>query len=60
MIKLTEEDRLKERNAGKSEGKIEGKIEAAINLLKLGISEDIIMKATGVSKEKMNDLLKTV
>ncbi len=37
----------------KEEGKIEGKIEDAKNLLKLGVSIDIIIKAIGLSEEEI-------
>jgi len=43
---------------GKTEGKVEGKIEDATNLLKLGVSIDIIIKATGLSEEKIIQIKK--
>jgi len=48
------------KEEGKIEGKIEGKaersIEVAINLIKQGISSDIVAKATGLSKEEIEKL----
>ncbi|CAA6806764.1 MAG: Unknown protein, partial [uncultured Aureispira sp.] len=38
------------------EGIIEGKIEVAKNLKKQGFSTDIINKATGLSKEEIENL----
>jgi predicted transposase/invertase (TIGR01784 family) len=35
------------------EGRLEGKIEDAKNLLNLGVSVDIIIKATGLSEEEV-------
>jgi len=43
---------------GKTEGKTEGKIEDATNLLKLGVSIDIITKATGLCEEKVTQIKK--
>jgi predicted transposase/invertase (TIGR01784 family) len=34
-------------------GKIEGKIEAAKNLINLGVSMEIVIKSTGLSKEDL-------
>jgi predicted transposase/invertase (TIGR01784 family) len=39
---------------GKMEGKIKGKIEAAISFKKLGVSIDIIIQATGLTKEEID------
>ena len=38
------------------EGKIEGKIEVAKNLLKNGVSMDVIMKSTGLTEKEIKDL----
>lgn len=45
--KIKEEGKLE----GKAEGKLEAKLEDAKNFLKLGVSVDIIVKATGLSKK---------
>ena len=45
---------------GKLEGKLKGKLETAENLLKLGVEEDIILKATGLSKEDIEELRKKI
>ena len=41
---------------GKIEGKMEGKIEVAKNLLKNGVSIDIIMKTTGLTEKEITDM----
>ena len=41
---------------GKIEGKIEEKIEIATNLLKAGVSIEIVINATGLSKEQIEKL----
>ena len=46
------------KRIGKEEGKREGKLETAENLLRLGIAVDIIQKATGLSKEDIEELKK--
>ena len=46
-----EEGREEGRKEGISKGIIQGKIEDAINLSKLGVAIDIIIKATGLSEE---------
>lgn len=43
-------------DTAKEEGKIEGKIEVALNLLKNGISVDIIAKSTGLSDDDIKKL----
>jgi len=42
---------------GLEQGRKEEKIETAKNLLKNGISLEIIMKSTGLSEEELNSLL---
>ncbi|GIN86150.1 hypothetical protein J6TS2_25360 [Heyndrickxia sporothermodurans] len=49
-----EEGRLE----GKKEGKVEGKKETALKLLEMGISMDVIEKATGLEKEEIEKLNK--
>ncbi len=46
------------RGDGIEEGKIEGKIEMARNLLKEGVDIQIIMRTSGLSKEKIEKLAK--
>ncbi len=41
---------------GKTEGKIEGKIEVAKNLLKCGLSVDLIAQSTGLTIEQIGKL----
>ncbi len=41
---------------GKAEGKAERNVEIATNLLKSGVSIDIIMESTGLSKEEIEHL----
>ena len=43
---------------GKAEGKIEEKLEIAKNMLKDGMNLEIVMKYTGLSKEKIENLAK--
>ncbi len=44
------------KEEGKMEGKMEGKIEVAKNLLKNGVSIDIIMKTTGLTEKEITDM----
>ena len=41
---------------GRKEGKTEGKIETARNLKQLGVSIDVIVQATGLSEEEVQQL----
>jgi len=43
-------------DTAKEEGKIEGKIEVAKNLIKSGVSIDIIIKTTGLTEKEIKDL----
>jgi len=43
-------------DTARDEGKIEGKIEVAKNLLKNGVSIDLIIKSTGLSEKEIKDL----
>jgi predicted transposase/invertase (TIGR01784 family) len=43
---------------GKTEGKIEGKIEDALSFHRLGVSAQIISKATGLSMERLEEIFK--
>ena len=45
---------------GKMEGKMEGKIETAKNLLRNGVSVDVISRSTGLSIQDLQKLLSTV
>ena len=46
-------------DTARDEGKIEGKIEVAKNLLKNGVSIDLIVKTTGLSEKEIKDLIIT-
>jgi predicted transposase/invertase (TIGR01784 family) len=46
----------KAREEGKIEGKAEGKIEVAKNLLKIGVSVDIIASSTGLTATQIEKL----
>ncbi len=48
------------KTEGKTEGKIEGKTEVAKNLLKNGVSMEIIIASTGLSKEEIENLKKEI
>jgi predicted transposase/invertase (TIGR01784 family) len=54
------EGKLEGRLEGKLEGKVEGKRETARNLLQLGVSIDIIIKATGLSEQEIVNLRKEI
>ena len=41
---------------GKAEGRVEGKVEVALNLIAAGVSMDIIMQATGLSRIEIENL----
>ena len=43
-------------DTARDEGKIEGKIEVAKNLLKNGVSMDLIIKSTGLTEKEIKDL----
>lgn len=55
---------LEGKAEGKAEGKIEGKIEAAnqiaLNMLRSGISPDLIAQFTGLSLEQIQKLQETL
>lgn len=51
-------DQMTRMKSAEERGKIEGKIEDATNLLKLGVSIDIITKATGLSEDKVTQIKK--
>lgn len=59
MTYVTSWERIAKRE-GKIEGKREGKLETAKELLKNGVSIDIISRATGFSREKIEGLVMTV
>ena len=42
---------------GRTEGIAEGKIETARNMLKNGLSADLITKCTGISAQQISELL---
>ena len=63
---MTLEMMLKERHddgiaigkkKGRTEGITEGKIETARNMLKNGLSADLITKCTGISAQQISELL---
>jgi predicted transposase YdaD len=45
---------------GKIEGKMESKIESATNLLKLGISIDVVIKAIGLPEKDVMEIAKSL
>ena len=45
------------RAEGRTEGIAEGKIETARNMLKNGLSADLITKCTGISAQQISELL---
>jgi len=53
-----EMDRISDINYAKEEGKNEGKMETAKKLLEQGISKEIIIKATGLTEEEIENLTK--
>jgi predicted transposase YdaD len=52
------EGRAEGKVEGKAEGKVEGRAEVAIQLLKLGISLEDIIKSTGFTSEEIYHLQK--
>ena len=48
------------RIEGRLEGRLEGQVEVAENLLKLGVSEDIIVQSTKLSIETIRELKKKI
>ena len=59
---MTWEMMLKERHddgiaIGEKRGRAEGKIETARNMLKNGLSADLITKCTGISAQQISELL---
>ena len=48
---------MKLKQEGRDEGIIEGKIEAAVNMFKDGLPMDKIIKYTGVTKNKLDEIL---
>ncbi|MBQ9243620.1 MAG: hypothetical protein IJ165_10450 [Proteobacteria bacterium] len=59
-IEGRKEGKIEGRKEGKIEGRKEGKIETASNLLKLGISPELIAQATGLSATEIDDLRKAM
>ena len=53
-----EMDRISDINYAKEEGRKEEKIETAKKLLEQGVSKEIIIKATGLTEEKVENLAK--
>jgi predicted transposase/invertase (TIGR01784 family) len=51
-----EKREIKSKQEGKLEGKLEGKEEDALNFLKLGVSEEIVAKGTGLSLKRVLEL----
>jgi len=56
MFSVMETQRKKGEKKGRIEGKIEGKIEVAKELLKNGVTVDIISKSTGLTISKIKKL----
>ena len=44
------------RTEGRAEGRAEEKKQTAINMFKLGITKDLIMKSTGLNDEDLHEL----
>ena len=59
---LRKEDDIAAREEARNEGRIEGKLEAstetALNMLKNGISDDLILKCTGISVDTLETIKK--
>jgi len=53
---MTERDYQHDMYYSREEGRLEGKIETAKSLKELGVSADVIMKATGLSAEEVAEL----
>lgn len=51
-------EQKKAREEGKQEGKQEGRLETALELLKMGMSIDVVVKATGLLHEIVEELSK--
>jgi predicted transposase/invertase (TIGR01784 family) len=47
------------RAEGKAQGMVEGKVEAARNLLKAGVSRELILNATGLTMADLENQSKT-
>jgi predicted transposase/invertase (TIGR01784 family) len=57
MISDAHKEGLAEGEAkGKAEGKAEGRTEDARNLKRLGVATDIIVQATGLTKDEVESL----
>ena len=50
------EGRTEGRVEGRAEGRAEEKKQTAINMFKLGITKDLIMKSTGLNDEDLHEL----
>ena len=61
-IMQTLADRLRSegREEGRKEGKKEGKLETARKLIKRGVDMDIIVEATGFSRQEIEKLVETI
>ncbi|WP_081632759.1 transposase, partial [Xenorhabdus nematophila] len=53
LMTIAEQLEQKGREQGRTEGKVEGKLETASALLRYGVSLDIIVTSTGLSRDKI-------
>ncbi|MDD3340228.1 MAG: Rpn family recombination-promoting nuclease/putative transposase [Lachnospiraceae bacterium] len=53
---MYEHDMASAIHKGRTEGKLKGKLEDALNMLKDGMSHDLICKYTGLSEDDINNL----
>lgn len=60
MIRLTDEERLLERQEGKTEGKVENQLLIATNLLRENMPFDFIARVTGLSLSEITSLHATL
>ncbi|MFP3024862.1 MAG: transposase, partial [Wolbachia sp.] len=58
QAKKNEDDNVSCLNQKFNEGKIEGKIEVAKNLLKAGVSVNLVAESTGLPKDEIEQLKK--
>jgi predicted transposase/invertase (TIGR01784 family) len=51
-----EQGRLEGRERGRLEGRVEGRVEVARNMLAMGLDVELIAQATGLAREKLEEL----
>jgi len=52
--------KLKGREEGREEGRTEERESVAINLIRMGMSDAVIVSATGISRRKLEELRKQI